>query len=233
MKAAVINYPGTVGKTTLAMHLLSSRMNGAPIIAVETINEVANADGIEVDKVRGDQFRSIFKRLAVMDDAIIDVGASNVETFLAGMAKFEDSHLEIDMFIVPTTGGTKELRETITLVDVLHDFGIPAEKIKIIFNRVDNDVAEEFAPLIAYAKKTGRCIINLNAAVMENELYDMVAMRKLTVASLLNDPADYRTLAREATDDISRNKYLDLYTMKSLAKSVNANLNNVFHAITA
>ena len=39
MKIAVLNYTGTVGKTTVAAHLLAPRMNGAPIIAVESVNE--------------------------------------------------------------------------------------------------------------------------------------------------------------------------------------------------
>lgn len=233
MKTALINYKGASGKTTLATHLFAPRMEGAPIIAVESINQVANADGLDVEKVRGDQFRAIFKKLAMLDNAIIDVGASNVEDFLAGMTKFEESMAEIDLFVVPTTSGTNELRDAITLIDVLHDMGVPAEKIRVIFNRVDSDVAEEFGPLIAYVKKTGNCVISGNAAVMESELFDMIAPRKLTIAALVNDTSDYRTMARQATDDATRNKCLDMYTMRALAKSVNANLNEVFEAVTS
>ncbi len=35
MKIAVTNYCGTVGKTTIAAHLLSPRMNNAPVLAIE------------------------------------------------------------------------------------------------------------------------------------------------------------------------------------------------------
>ncbi len=45
MKVAVLNYTGTVGKTTIAAHLLSPRMNNAPIFAIETINETAEGLG--------------------------------------------------------------------------------------------------------------------------------------------------------------------------------------------
>lgn len=41
MKVAVINYCGTVGKTTIAAHLLAPRMEQARIYAIETINETA------------------------------------------------------------------------------------------------------------------------------------------------------------------------------------------------
>ncbi len=38
MKVAVINFSGNVGKTTIAGHLLVPRIDGAELIAVETIN---------------------------------------------------------------------------------------------------------------------------------------------------------------------------------------------------
>ena len=47
MKVAVINYCGTVGKTTIAAHLLAPRMEQARIYAVETINESAGDLGLE------------------------------------------------------------------------------------------------------------------------------------------------------------------------------------------
>ena len=141
MKVAVLNYTGTVGKTTIAAHLLSPRMNNAPIFAIETINETAEGLGVDVEKIRGEKFRDLFKKLMMLDDAIIDVGASNVEAFLDGMVKFEDSHLEFDCFIVPVTAGSKEQKETISIIATLADFGIPADKIRVVFNRVEADVA--------------------------------------------------------------------------------------------
>ena len=45
MKVAILNYTGTVGKKTAAAHLLSPRMNNAPIFAIESINETAEGLG--------------------------------------------------------------------------------------------------------------------------------------------------------------------------------------------
>jgi len=38
MKLAVINFSGNVGKTTVARHLLMPRIEGAELIAVESLN---------------------------------------------------------------------------------------------------------------------------------------------------------------------------------------------------
>ncbi len=234
MKVAVLNYTGTVGKTTIAAHLLSPRMNNAPIFAIETINETAEGLGVDVEKIRGEKFRDLFKKLMLLDDAIIDVGASNVEAFLDGMVKFEDSHLEFDCFIVPVTAGSKEQKETISIIATLADFGIPADKIRVVFNRVEADVAEEFGPILNFAKKQKNCIANPDAAIFENELFDMLSVKKITIGDALADETDYKAKARELGKDGDaklKTHYSDMHVIKSLAKSVNRNLDAVFAAL--
>lgn len=234
MKVAVLNYTGTVGKTTIAAHLLSPRMNNAPIFAIETVNETAENVGLDVEKIRGEKFRDLFKKLLLIDDAIIDVGASNVEAFLDGMVKFEDSHVEFDFFVIPLTSGSKEQKETIAMVATLADFGIPAEKIRLLFNRVESDVTEEFTPVINYVKKNKSCIANLDAAIFENELFDMLTVKKLSIADVLADETDYKAKARELGKDgdaKQKSHYSDMHIIKSLAKSVNRNLDTVFAAL--
>lgn len=231
MKIAILNYTGTVGKTTIAAHLLSPRMHDAPIFAVETINETAEGLGAEVEKIRGDRFRELFKKLMILDDAIIDVGASNIEGFLDGMVKFEDSHLEFDYFIVPVTSGSKEQKETISLVSTLADFGVPADKISIVFNRVETDVSEEFGPVLTFARKSKSCRADPEAAIFENEIFDLLAVKKLSLPEVLSDETDYRAKAREIGkdgDNKLRTHYTELHVIKSLAKSVNRNLDAVF-----
>lgn len=234
MKVAVINYTGTVGKTTIAAHLLSPRMNDAQIFAVETINETADGLGLDVEKVKGDKFRDLFKKLMILDDAIIDVGASNVEAFLDGMVKFEDSHLEFDCFVIPVTSGTKEQKETISIILTLADFGITPNKIKLVFNRVGSDVEDEFAPLINFCRKEKKCTFSENSAVFENELFDMLSIKKMNISDLLLDTTDYKAKAREIGKDGDaklRSHYTDMHVMKSLAKSVNRNLDTVFNSL--
>lgn len=232
MKVAVLNYTGTVGKTTIAAHLLSPRMGDAPIFAVETINETAAGLGVDMEQIRGQKFRELFTKLLKLDDAIIDVGASNVEAFLDGVVKMDGSHLEIDYFIVPVTPGTKEQKETISLVGTLADMGIDAEKIRIVFNRVEGDVSEEFPYVVAYAKKEKSCIANPDAAIFENELFDALGVKKLTLSALLADETDYKALLRKPdASEKDRNNWAELHGLKLLARGVNRNLDAVYDAI--
>lgn len=229
MKVAILNYTGTVGKTTIAAHLFSPRLNNAPIFAVETINETAEGLGMDVNKIRGEKFRELFTKLMKLDDAIIDVGASNIEAFLDGVVKMDGSHLEIDYFIVPVTPGTKEQKETISLIGTLADMGISPEKIRVAFNRVEGDVPEEFPYVVAYAKKEKTCIANPEAAIFENELFDALGVKKLTLAALLADETDYKALlSNKDASEKDRNNWAELHGLKLLARGVNRNLDAVF-----
>jgi len=235
MKIVVLNYTGTVGKTTIAAQFLSPRMNEAPIIAIETINETAAGLGMEVEQYKGQKFRELFKTLFSMDDAIIDVGSSNVEAFLDGMVKFDESHLEFDYFIVPVTIGTKEQKETMSMINTLSDIGIPAEKIRIIFNRVESDVNEEFEYVVRFVKAEKKAKMHENSAIFESELFDALSVKKMTLQSILNDQTDYKALRIQNPDATSKEKnhWADMHGLKALARSVNKNLDSVYQNLFA
>lgn len=230
MKVAILNYTGTVGKTTVAAHLLSPRMNNAPIFAIESINETAEGLGVDVEKMNGNKFRELFKKLMLEDDAIIDIGASNIEDFMNNMIKFDDSHEEFDFFVIPVTSGTKEQKETILMLDTLSSIGIPQEKIKVVFNRVDNDVDEEFPFILAKHKKEKSFTLNRECAIFENELFDALSIKGLTVDALLSDTTDYKSLLKNNKDASAkeRNMWADMFGLKSLAKGVKRNLDDVY-----
>lgn len=235
MKVAVLNYTGTVGKTTIAAHMLSPRMNDAEIFAIETINETAEGLGVDVEKIRGEKFRELIKKLMLLDDAIIDVGASNISAFLDGMVKFEDSHLEIDYYIVPVTSGTKEQSETIAVITALAELGIPSEKIRVVFNRVEESVAEEFPKILVFAKKHKLCLANTEAAIYESDVFDLMSIRKISMANALTDDTDYKALARaekaNGNDLKAIDRYTDLRTIQLGVKPLNRNLDAVFNVL--
>ena len=233
MRITVMNYTGTVGKTTIATHLLSPRMGGAPIIAVESINETAAGMGVAVEQMKGDKFRELFQRMVVTEDLIVDVGASNIEDFLEGMSRLDDSHVEFDFFIVPVTNGTKEQRETISMISTLATLGVPPEKIRLLFNRVESSVEEEFNILLNYVGKNNNATVNTHAAIYENELFDLLAIKKLSIDKLLNDPKDYKSLLREKkeADQKQRAFWAEMFGLKLLAKGVNRNLDDVYAAL--
>ena len=233
MRITVMNYTGTVGKTTIATHLLSPRMDGAPIFAVESINETAAGMGVAVEQMKGDKFRELFQRMVVTEDLIVDVGASNIEDFLEGMSRLDDSHVEFDFFIVPVTNGTKEQRETISMISTLATLGVPPEKIRLLFNRVDSSVEEEFHILLNYVGKNNNATVNTQAAIYENELFDLLAIKKLSIDKLLNDPKDYKSLLREKKDAEPKQRafWAEMFGLKLLAKGVNKNLDSVYAAL--
>lgn len=106
MNIALMNFSGNVGKSTIARHLLSPRMNNARIYAVESIN---SDETDQSDALRGSQFGALIDALAVApeDDAVIDVGASNIEDFISRMRQYRNSHEDFDYIVVPSVARKK------------------------------------------------------------------------------------------------------------------------------
>ncbi len=148
MKVLVTNLSGNVGKSTLAHHLLSPRMNDAKVISVESIN----SDGTEDETIRGKQFGEVLEVLPIYDDLIVDVGASNIEDLLKMMRQYRGSHEDFDYFVIPTTKEAKQMRDTISTIDALSELKVPAKKIRLVFNMVEpeDNVEQIFAGLFAY-----------------------------------------------------------------------------------
>ena len=134
MKIATVNYSGSVGKTVTTSHLLAPRIPDAEIIAVESTNESAADLGLNVEQMRGGQFGRLFRKLLMTDTAIVDVGASNIEDFLAELVKYDQAHLEIDYYVLPVVASGKAQRETIKTIEMLAQMGVPAERIRVLFN---------------------------------------------------------------------------------------------------
>ncbi|HDQ6531952.1 TPA: transcriptional regulator, partial [Escherichia coli O75:H8] len=77
MRIAVLNYSGNVGKTTISQHMLLPRLN-YEILRIETLNSDGEGNG---QKMAAEDFDKIFNTILNLDDVIIDVGSSNIETF--------------------------------------------------------------------------------------------------------------------------------------------------------
>jgi len=126
------------------------------------------------------------------------------------------------------------MTETIQLIRTLAAYGIEETKIRIVFNRVKEDVETEFGPLIAFANKEKLCIANKEAAVPENEIYDQLGTKHLSITDVLADNTDYRTQAREILDsgDVKlRRHYIDMMVMQALAQTAKHELDNAYTAL--
>ena len=230
MKAAVINFSGNVGKSTVAKHMLLPRIEDAEFVSVETIN----ADEGDGNTVRGRQFGALSEQLLLIDSAVIDVGSSNVEDFVRLMRQYEGSHEDVDLFVVPTVKESKQIRDTIATIQALAAMGVPANKVRVVFNKVETDetLEDAFYPLIAYHGDTQAFTLRPKAAVHFSELYARLP-HDVTIAELLADPTDPKAELRQAKTPEARSAAAARISMRRLAGSAQANLDTAFAAVTA
>lgn len=229
MKIGVINFSGNVGKSTVARHLLAPRMNNAQIISVESIN----SDGTEEDSVRGKQFGDLIEAIALMDNVVVDIGASNVEDFISRMAQYRGSHEDFDYFVIPTVGKQKQQRDTISTIDALTELGIPAKKIRVVFNMVEIEDAPErvFSGIFEYATAEKTFTLRPDAVIHMNDIYGKLRGSEQSISDILNDPSDLKEQLKTAKDADEKLRISRQIGVKRLAAGVTEELNAVFKAL--
>jgi hypothetical protein len=196
MKIAVINFSGNVGKSTIARHLLLPRIPGAEFIAIESLN----ADEGQGQALRGRQFGELQEYVQTVTSVVVDIGASNVEELMAQMQRYRGSHEDFDGFVVPTVPTLKQQQDTIATLIELSRIGVPASRLKLVFNMVEAGVKvdQAFDPLLAFLKQQPITRANLYCKLGANEIYGRIKGIKTDLASLANDPTDYKALIVQA-----------------------------------
>lgn len=206
MKFCLLNLSGNVGKSTLAVHLLAAFRPGAKIVSVETFNSTIadTVDGIDVLEWDASQFREIFRELMIGDEVIVDVGASNVGTFMAQMKRFKSSVGEFDLILVPTTPHDKQQKDTVATIEWLHDLGVDRKKIRVVFNLCPGDGGAQVETIYSYVAGYGRAdgkskaIFEPYAVVDACEIYAWVSNSNRTLKELAEDTTDWRAKREEA-----------------------------------
>lgn len=231
MRIAVINFSGNVGKSTIARHLLLPRIKGAEMIAVESIN----SDDGDGEAVRGSEFGALSEHLLLTENAVVDVGSSNVEAFTRLMRQYQGSHEDMDMFVVPAVKEAKQLRDTINTIEALSGMGVEPERIRLVFNRVDveDNIDNAFDPLFALYDETKSFTLHRKAAVQFSELYQRLRTLGVSIDDLLNDQTDWRAKLRETKDPDEQYRITTRISARRLAKSARENLDTVFETLTA
>lgn len=234
-KIVVMNFSGNVGKTTVAAHMLKPRLNDARIFSIESLNVDASSDGVDVEKMRGKKFGELVAEVMKTDDAIIDVGASNVEDFLKLMQQYDGSHEEFDFFVIPTVKAKKQMADTVNTIRALAALGIPKKKIRLLFNKVetDEDVAGEFAPLFGLAEIEKNFTLNEKAVVYENEVFERLKSLGKSLQDISADQTDYRAMLKTATTEDDKDKCVEMIGAKRLATTANKNMDDAFAALFA
>ena len=158
MKVALMNYSGNVGKSTAAKHVFAPRMPDSKIFSIESINSDGSGND---DMTRGKKFFDTVAEMERYENSIADVGSSNIEEVLKAMSRFPGWHEDFDYIVVPTIPMPKQLRDTIATIDALAEQGVPASKIRVWFNQLDekSEIEDRFASIFKYhrADKNSRC----------------------------------------------------------------------------
>lgn len=236
MKLCVINFSGNVGKTTIAAHLLKPRMNDPQVFSVESFNSGIENEGVEdAEIIKGKRFADLANEILIADEAIVDVGASNVETFLMLMSQYAGSHKDYDYYIIPTVSQKKQLTDTISTIKTLSEMGIPAEKIKIVFNRVEYDEIDEldaFASLIGFHSTNPIFTFNEKSVVLINDIFDGLKKVNKTLSDLVADKTDFKAIIRDKkTTPKEKDFALNMLALQRLSIGANKNLDAAYQAL--
>ena len=229
MKVAVINFSGNVGKTTIARHLLAPRIEGAELIAVESIN----AHEGQVQALRGKQFGELQEYLQTVDNVVVDIGASNVEDLLTLMARYRGSHEDFDYFVVPTVPALKQQQDTIATLTQLSRLGIPPFKLKVVFNQVEDDVGvtEAFDTLLAFIEQNRITQPSVQCKLGANEIYERVKGADKELSELAGDDTDYKALIAKAENISDKLALAQKLATRRLASGVVPELDRCFAAL--
>lgn len=229
MKLAVINFSGNVGKSTVARHLLCPRIPGCHFVAVESINA---ADGQSMT-IRGRQFAQLQEYLQTVTDLVVDVGASNVEDLLALMRRYSGSHADFDGFVVPTVPPRKQQQDTAATLAELARIGVPPERIRLIFNQLEDDTPVErvFETLLAYCAASGAVQPRLAACMRYNEVYARVRGTSESLLDLAADTINYKAEIAKAASASEKIVLAQKLATQRLARGVIPELDACFAAL--
>lgn len=232
-KRAVLSYSGSSGKTLVSMHLLLPRMQDAAFFAIETINlSAADLGAKNVHTLKGNDFGKLIEELVLEDDAIIDIGASNIERFFEEMSRFDGATDEIDQYIIPITPEAKSWQEGAKTAAALSELGIPKDKIIMLPNRIERDPTDEIPGIYAFVKSKKVATIYPDAFLFESEVFDYLNFQRSSFTELVSDDTDYKALARAAETAEDRSKYAQLYRWNKQALPIHHHHDDVFATIT-
>lgn len=243
MKIVVTSQCGRVGKSSISGNAFLPFMpEGTQFFSIESVNEGAEQFGVDMTSHRGSEIIEILTSVMVADNALLDVGASNFEEFFLGLSDFSGAN-EFDRFVIPTVPGKRESMETMKTVAVLESFGVPREKIYLVFNRVAsrdlNESGEElarrqFPELFDFAKRDKSCIADPKVHLRESDLFEHLARTRQTIAQAMLDDTDYAAeLKAAANDPAEKTRVKHAWAAARLAKTVAADCKRVYDTVTA
>ena len=206
MKVMLVNNSGNAGKSFFSREFFYPNMNNPLIVEVESNNSSSTDFDLNLEKINAKKLDKLNQFLLMNDDVIVDVGSSQIESFLENLKSYDDLLEEIDLIVVPVPQNIKIYKDSATVLDLLNeaDLGIP---IKIFLNQCDD--IEEFDFFIAEAEARGH-------KIDENLIFEKFnVVKTLDEDMLLSTPIsksekDFKSLAKEAYKSGDKEKGDDL-----------------------
>lgn len=236
---ATISFTGKVGKSSITNNLLDPRMENAKIIRIETINESGlSGTGSAEQKMKGRDIEKLFTELSKTESAIVDVGTSNVESFVLGLTQQPDSHRFFDFFVVPVEANAakvNEFKEAVKTLTMLNRLGVEPERIKVVFNKLapDCEIEDEMHRLFNFHKKSPIFTINRSAVIHDTQAFKALADAKKSYEEVLADKTDFWKILKETplTEDAERTRLVKMARTQGLVRGLNTELDNVFNSM--
>ena len=231
MLTVVMNNSGNSGKSTVSDNVLAPRMDDAKVIRIESIN---SHDGDADENMTGKQYGDIVNGIVIYDNAVIDVGSSNVEVWQRLMRQYKGSHEIWDYYIVPVVPSNKQMVDTIATIESLSEMGVPAEKIRLIFNKVESedvDLEKAFAPIFAYYKAEKTFTLNKDAVVYDHEFFSRARDEGLSIQEILQDKTDFNEKIKTAETPADKVTWSRKRALKYLAVDMNEKLDAAYKAL--
>lgn len=225
------NFSGNTGKSTITDNLLLPRLKNCKVLRIETIN---THNGDAEQNMTGKQYGDIADGIVLFDNAVVDVGASNAEVFHHLMQQYKGSHEIWDYFVVPVIPSNKQIEDTIKTIESLSSAGVDPDRIKVIFNRVENsdvDIEKIFGPIFAFHQQEGKFTLNKNAVVYEHEFFARAEEMETDISQVLSDKTDFNSMIRKSETADERISWSRKRALKWLATDLNEKLDAAFTAL--
>jgi hypothetical protein len=234
----VTSYTGKVGKSTICNNLLYPRMPGAKVIRLETVNLSGHSGAEDEKQLKGRDLIKLQDELIKTKSAIVDVGASNIESFILALNQQGDAHLDFDYFLVPieaNAGKQNEIKEAFKTIESLALMGIEPERIKVVFNKllVDNTIEDEMQIVFNYHKKNRNFTLNRDAVIHESPAFHSLDSVKKSYIELLADNTNYREAIKNIPleNEKERTAVVKLMRAQGYVKAIDREFNEVFGAL--
>lgn len=235
-RTCVINFSGNVGKTVLSQYMLNINMNPDKHFAITSLPYEYQKRCNE-QLVNTKDIPEIFNELSKLDSAIVDVSLASTEFFINYLKENKEFIDYFDFFLVPSLTEYKNVKQTLETIETLKLLGVPINKIKVVFNKFNNEgdlelpleLIEKFNEIHMDISEIPR-IKNLellsNSEVYELEISELIPSNINQIKSRRNTLRlqEYRT----KLEDIELKRLNKQITFSSLYSSTSKYLTDIY-----